>query len=524
MATGGRDVVRRHLGEPSEEKDIHATASVSIVCPTCRRSTPIPSGGVERLQNNIYVNAGNDENDPPPILCDLCEEGQEAKYNCTKCVSYFCTRCTRSHNRFCQASAVKELKTSKASTTSSKTPANAPRDECQLLQDVIHKLVEKEKRLGEERRAREHDVHVRYAALLRHAGEARDVSLGSLREVTQVLGDVIRADLSLARDALNKMKQSSAGDEAVSVTSKKVLSEENRRHFEELLNQKEDLSILKYEQRDNTENLHSSLRDFMGTIVAPSNDSAEDFDASRHLNASNSLQQGKGLLPSQGSKLSLQNVDATDMEAKLETLAAKVAESEKQISLLQTQNTLLCRDFTARHNDNTKLSTDVEALFKELCCLKETSSKTTKDVTTLQHDKANIAEKCQKNQQLRDELTSLQAEHNKTATNVGEMKQSIGDLLKDKVAKGNPQVAFHARMNDETVVKQFLETVICGTVITNAGGAYDDKTGIFKAPVSGFYCFLATSRSADADDDSICDPPPRNESHVTSRGSALGII
>ena len=36
-------------------------------------------------------------------------------------------------------------------------------------------------------------------------------------------------------------------------------------------------------------------------------------------------------------------------------------------------------------------------------------------------------------------------------------------------------------------------TLVCDEVISNAGGGYDKKTGVFTAPVSGIYCFLATS-------------------------------
>ena len=36
-------------------------------------------------------------------------------------------------------------------------------------------------------------------------------------------------------------------------------------------------------------------------------------------------------------------------------------------------------------------------------------------------------------------------------------------------------------------------TLVCDDVITSVGGGYDDKTGVFTAPVSGLYCFMATA-------------------------------
>ncbi|KAK7090648.1 hypothetical protein V1264_010413 [Littorina saxatilis] len=42
--------------------------------------------------------------------------------------------------------------------------------------------------------------------------------------------------------------------------------------------------------------------------------------------------------------------------------------------------------------------------------------------------------------------------------------------------------------------------------------------------VIGMLLFLGTKKHNMLSTEEICDPPPRNESHVTSRGSALGLI
>jgi len=53
------------------------------------------------------------------------------------------------------------------------------------------------------------------------------------------------------------------------------------------------------------------------------------------------------------------------------------------------------------------------------------------------------------------------------------------------------EVAFHVNLKYSTFV-EYLHPVRFDDVITNKGGAYDVKSGIFTAPVSGMYLFTMT--------------------------------
>ena len=64
-------------------------------------------------------------------------------------------------------------------------------------------------------------------------------------------------------------------------------------------------------------------------------------------------------------------------------------------------------------------------------------------------------------------------------------------------------MAFHTQLKDDVTLTG-RQTVICDTVIASVGGGYDDKTGIFTAPVSGTYCFMATSGPYSDDVNEVC--------------------
>uniref|UniRef100_A0A8W8JS64 C1q domain-containing protein n=2 Tax=Magallana gigas TaxID=29159 RepID=A0A8W8JS64_MAGGI len=64
-------------------------------------------------------------------------------------------------------------------------------------------------------------------------------------------------------------------------------------------------------------------------------------------------------------------------------------------------------------------------------------------------------------------------------------------------------VAFTAKLNKQYNSLNDRETVIFDTIVTNAGQGYDENTGIFVCPISGYYQFAATIVSEDGTDKNL---------------------
>ena len=62
-------------------------------------------------------------------------------------------------------------------------------------------------------------------------------------------------------------------------------------------------------------------------------------------------------------------------------------------------------------------------------------------------------------------------------------------------------VAFHTRLG-KSVTLGTGKTLICKEVIFSVGGGYDNQSGIFTAPFSGLYLFMATASPWESDSNS----------------------
>ena len=307
---------------------------------------------------------------------------------------------------------------------------SGPQDQLEMVQDVLKKLAQEEERLAREKRAREHDIHVRYATLLRHAGEARDASLVSLRDVTQALNDALQSEVTLARGVLHRMKQSAIERQASSssFSESEDLTEANRRHFEELLQKKEEEALLNYEDLgvSSTQSLIQALRDFMSRVVAAGqvSDSPLDTDMTCRVATDPQLQASDGAVPS---------MDFRDLASKMKHLTSRCSLTENLAASLQTQNALLYADLASVRDKNSTLCADIAALQREMASLRDTFGD---DFTSLKRDLASVRDKNsllgQENQQLRHDVNTLQTDQTKFQADQDKLRADQDKLQADQ--------------------------------------------------------------------------------------------
>ncbi|XP_038062537.1 tripartite motif-containing protein 2-like [Patiria miniata] len=80
----------------------------AIPCPVCRQETKLPESGVNGLKTNFYLIGLVEEfelqervvcSGDTKLLCETCDDGNEATHRCLDCSLNICSRCHSSHKR-----------------------------------------------------------------------------------------------------------------------------------------------------------------------------------------------------------------------------------------------------------------------------------------------------------------------------------------------------------------------------------------------------------------------------------------
>nr|KAG5702263.1 hypothetical protein BaRGS_030618 [Batillaria attramentaria] len=406
--------------------------SPTISCPTCRLEIPVPSGGVQCLQANIYVDSSDAA--PPPVSSKspsatlAVQQGDGHEPNLQETV----------------------------------------KTQVQVMDEVLARMAEDKEEIIRQRQALEQDIKTRYTAGLRHMAEARDQCLSSLRCASQAAHDKLEADMTVARSLHTTLSQLAAHEDAARevqsspIFQAALLNEASFRHYKQLSKKTDPKRYFSY-SHSVAPSLVESLEQFMGTVV-PFGQTPDLEKPDLHVD-----------------KIPV-NVDAEYMD------------------LLTNANL---------RNDFTNLQKDVEKLQNSLATLEHENAKLRKLV------KKNVAGEEAEIGQLRSDLTAMQKDVGNMRQDLDLEKKSTGGQImsvKDDLAttrseisalrtmattaKNSAAVAFHAERTGSDYQSKRDETLILDHVVTNLGGGYDPKTGVFTTPVAGTYLFMATTNAA----------------------------
>ena len=87
-----------------EECLVKLVVQSNITCPECRKTSDVPSGGVEELPNNFFINRLLDEvalkrkvDGEEEVKCDLCVREDTVEVLCLDCSAFLCSPCVNNH-------------------------------------------------------------------------------------------------------------------------------------------------------------------------------------------------------------------------------------------------------------------------------------------------------------------------------------------------------------------------------------------------------------------------------------------
>ena len=173
-------------------------------CPTCRRMTSLPAGGVAALQGNFYISADDLERARKGNKCPV--HGQkELEFFCVPCDKAICINCKLTdHESHKTQDLDKVLELRKK-----ELPGERPRVQkalAELAQQV--EGVRRELQLLQDRKAAvEAAIHARHATLIATANKARDKELTSLQTLNAELEGGLAADLACLQKNLNEVRK-----------------------------------------------------------------------------------------------------------------------------------------------------------------------------------------------------------------------------------------------------------------------------------------------------------------------------
>ena len=174
-------------------------------CPTCRKQTTLPSGGVTALQSNFYISSDDLERARNGNLFCPIHIQWELELFCVPCDQAICVSCKLlDHESHQTVDLDKATELRKKGLTGVSSPAQ------NVLAELVQRVEAVNRRrqlLQDQKAAVEVAIHARHAAVIAAADEARDKELTSLQALNEKLEGGLAADLARLQENLDEARK-----------------------------------------------------------------------------------------------------------------------------------------------------------------------------------------------------------------------------------------------------------------------------------------------------------------------------
>ena len=176
----------------------------SFPCPSCRKLTSLPSGGVSALQSNFYIKK-DDKPKPKTPAKKLCKvhDDKKLEFYCVICDEAICLNCKLTRHELHKTEDLHEAVDRK------KKELTEHQDRLQrAVASTLERVIETErerKALLEKKAAVERNIRERHATIVAAANKFRDEALNSLRSVTEEIESNIAGILNQQEKNLEEL-------------------------------------------------------------------------------------------------------------------------------------------------------------------------------------------------------------------------------------------------------------------------------------------------------------------------------
>ncbi|XP_025097874.1 myosin-13-like isoform X1 [Pomacea canaliculata] len=487
-------------GSQDDDRD---NPPLTFPCPTCRAVITVPPGGVIQFQTNFYLNDDT-------LTCQICDLGNEATYNCSECSQNMCDHCKRYHNKFLPSHKVEPLTFSCKDTSQiSFEPEKEGTITQQLavLEAALVTMREEEGTLERERQAVADVISRRANAARALVTQAEERSQKELSEVAERLRIQIQEEMVATHNIHGKiftLMSQERGTGQANPISRKVqtvlLSDENLRLVQERCSSGRQSKLIQYQYNDVAIDM-KIVGDYIGTVC----DGKQPAGETSNVQVSESV-----CAELQSSERQWKTMAVTPKLSDTTKLSCDIGESEDMLTH-DTPSHYLER-YNSAMTELRILKEEISNLKMDVSILKETDSMAEKKMRNFEEKLENVKEELSRtekvttsikqetetvktvNYKLQNAIDNMKLEYSIIKRETNKAKENINDLeidLESFKEKSSSMVAFDARLHVDITVDEDETDIFLRDVNCNVGEAYNKNTGIFIAPVTGIYFFMA---------------------------------